>query len=352
MKPLSEESRVPTIKEVSNRANVSASTVSRVLNGTVPVAEATRQRVLDAIAELNYRPNAFARSLATNRSGGVGVSVNDLASPYYGAMVQGVEAEIDAAGMHLLVASGHVDARKERASLEFLLERRSDALIVHLESMSDPEILGFMETMSHEVPLVLLGRYLADAEDRCVWLDNEAGGALATRHLLANGHTRIAHLSGPLWFPDARARLQGYRHALEEAGLAYDERYVVEADFLEKGGYLATQRLLARHVPFTAIFSGNDQMGAGAIQALRESGFSVPGDISLIGFDDVLFARYLTPTLTTVRQPLAEMGRAAARIALDALDALDGKETEVPHKFEPALVVRESVRRLVRLPPE
>lgn len=331
---------MPTIREVSRRARVSASTVSRVLNGTVPVRNDTRQRVLDAISELDYRPNAFARSLATNRSGGVGVSVNDLSSPYYGAMIKGVEAEIEAAGMHLVVSSGHADAVKERRSIEFLLDRRPDVLIVHLESMPDVEILDWMK---RDVPVILMGRFLADAEARCVWLDNEMGGELATRHLVDKGHTRIAHLSGPLFYPDSRARLQGYRRALEGAGLPYDERYVVEADFLEEGGYKAARRMLSRELPFTAIFSGNDQMAAGALQAVRESGFSVPRDISVIGFDDVLFARYLTPTLTTIRQPLAEMGMAAARIALDVLD---GKEREVVHRFEPTLITRESVRSI------
>lgn len=329
---------MPTIREVSKLAKVSASTVSRVLNGTVPVAEPTRTRVLDAIEKLDYRPNAFARSLATNRSGGIGVSVNDLSSPYYGAMIKGVEAEVEAAGMHLLVASGHVDALREREALEFLLDRRSDALVVHLESMSDDEVLHFME---RGVPMVLMGRYLADAEDRCVWLDNELGGELAARHLLDSGHTSIAHLAGPLHFPDARARLHGFRRALEAAGVHYDERHVVEADFLEAGGYAATLRLLSRGVPFTAIASANDQMAAGALQALAENGFSVPDDVSVIGFDDVLFARYLSPSLTTVRQPLEEMGRAAARIALALLE---GRETEVERRFEPTLVTRDSVR--------
>lgn len=329
---------MPTIKEVSSLARVSASTVSRVLNGTVPVAEDTRQRVLDAVRELNYRPNAFARSLATNRSGAVGVSINELASPYYGAMVQGVEAGLEEEGMHLLVSSGHVDAGKERKALDFLLDRRADALIVHLESMSDEDVLAYVRG---EVPVVLLGRYLPDSPERCVWLDNELGGLIATEHLIEQGHTRIAHVSGPLWFPDSRARLQGYRRALERAGLPYDERYVVEGDFLEEGGRRATQRLLARGVPFSALFSGNDQMAAGVFYALRESAFTIPDDVSVIGFDDVPLAGYLTPGLTTIRQPLFEMGKAAARIALDALS---GRKREVRHRFEPTFVGRGSVR--------
>lgn len=329
---------MPTIKEVSRRANVSASTVSRVLNGTVPVADETRQRVLEAIEELDYRPNAFARSLATNRSGGIGVSVNDLSSPFYGAMVNGIEKEAEAAGMHLLVSSGHADAEKERRALEFLMERRPDALVVHVESIPDLELVDLMQG---DVPVVLVGRYLAEMEGRCVYLDNEAGGELATQHLIDHGHERIAHITGPLSYPDSRARLLGHRRALDRAGIAFDERLQVEGDFVEDGGYRAVRRLLDRGVDFTAIFSANDQMAIGALQALREASIRVPEDISVIGYDDVLFARYLTPTLTTVRQPLEEMGRAATRIALDLLE---GTEEEVVHRFEPSLVVRESVR--------
>jgi LacI family transcriptional regulator len=330
---------VPTIREVSRRARVSASTVSRVLNGTAPVAEETRKRVLAAINDLSYQPNAFARSLATNRSGGIGVSVNDLSSPYYGAILKGIESVVEAAGMHMVVSSGHADGRMERESVEFLLARRPDALVVHLEATPDDELL---ELMRGPVPVVLVGRYLADAEKRCVFLDNETGGELATRHLIENGHTSIAHIAGPLSYPDARARLQGYRQALERAGIGFDERLVVEADFLEEGGYRAAKRLLGRESAFSAIFAGNDQMAAGALQALREARKSVPLDVSVMGYDDVLFARYLTPALTTIRQPLVEMGQAAAEILLDALN---GSEREVRRKFEPQLVSRESIHR-------
>jgi LacI family transcriptional regulator len=328
-----------TITEVSRRARVSNSTVSRVLNGTVPVSEEIRLRVLAAVEELGYRPNAFARGLVTNRSGGLGVAVNDVASPYFGTLIRGVEAEAEAAGMHLLVSSGHAEAAKELAALEFLADRRSDALVAHIEALSDEELLGFMQ---RETPLIVVGRRLAGREDRCVYLDNEAGGAMAARHLLEHGHTRIAHISGPLGFPDSRARLRGYRRALELAGIPYDENLVTEGDFLEAGGYRAMRQLLARKVPMTAVFTANDQMAAGVFKALREAGLGIPDDISVVGYDDVLLARYLYPSLTTIRQPLEEMGRAATRAALALLA---GEETEVSNRFEPQLVSRESVRK-------
>ncbi len=329
-----------TIRDVSRLAGVSMSTVSRVLNGTVPVAAATRERVLQAVEQLSYRPNAFARSLVTNRSGGIGVIVNEMTSPYYGVMVRGVEQVLEPAGMHMLVVSGKASLERERQALQLLKSRRVDALVLHVEALPDEEIL---ELMQGELPVVLVARRLAEAGNHSLSIDNEYGGRLATQHLISHGHRRIAHLTGPLSFPDSRARLLGYRQALADAGIAYDEALTIESDWLEEGGYHATQRLLNRGAGITAIFAGNDQMAAGVLQALRDAGRSIPDDISVVGFDDVLFARYLYPSLTTVRQPLLEMGAAAARLALAALS---DEEVEVRNKFEPELVARQSVRSI------
>lgn len=328
-----------TIREVSRLAGVSNATVSRVLNGTVPVSAAVRERVLEAVKQLGYRPNAFARGLVTNRSGGLGVCVNDVASPYFGLLIRGVEAEVEAAGMHLLVSSGHAQEEQERAALEFLADRRSDALVAHIEAMPDGALADYLQ---RPTPLIIVGRKLAGREERCVYLDNEAGGILATRHLLEHGHTRIAHITGPRRFPDSRARRRGFESALHAVGLEPDERLIVEADFEEEGGYRAMRELLDKDPALTAVFAGNDQMAAGAFSALREAGLSIPDDVSVVGYDDVLLARYLHPTLTTIRQPLEEMGRAAARAAL-ALLANEG--TEVRNRFDPQLVSRQSVAR-------
>jgi LacI family transcriptional regulator len=331
---------MPTIKEVSQRAHVSPSTVSRVLNGTTPVSPDARARVLRAIEELNYTPNAFARGLATNRSGGIGVTTNDIGSPYYAVMLRGVEAAIEDAGLHLMVSSGHARASSERSAIEFLEQRRSDALIVQAEALSDAELIELADQAG--VPVVVFGRRIPELEPVCVHLDNEAGGRMATEHLLAHGHRRIAHIAGPLRFPDARHRLQGYRDALDAAGIAYDDHLVVEGDFREGGGRAAMERLLDRSDAIDAVFVANDQMAAGAMRAARDRGLEIPTDLSLVGYDDVLLAQYLSPALTTVRQPLFDMGRAAADIAIALLEQ---KKVEVRTRFEPELVVRESVAR-------
>lgn len=329
---------MPTIKEVSQRAHVSPSTVSRVLNGTTPVSAEARARVLRAIEELDYTPNAFARGLATNRSGGIGVTTNDIGSPYYAVMLRGVEAAIEDAGLHLMVSSGHARADAERSAIQFLKQRRSDALIVQAEALSDAELIRLADEA--DVPVVVFGRRVPELATVCVHLDNEAGGRMATEHLLAHGHRRIAHIAGPLRFPDARDRLQGYRDALDGAGIAYDDGLVVEGDFREGGGREAMERLLDRTTELDAVFVANDQMAAGAMRAVRDRGLDVPLDLSLVGYDDVLLAQYLSPTLTTVRQPLFDMGRAAGDIAIALLEQ---KKVEVRTRFEPELVVRKSV---------
>ena len=335
---------MPTIKEVSRHAKVSPATVSRVLNGTVPVAKDTKKRVLDAVEKLNYQPNAFARGLVTNRSGGIGVVVNEISSPYYSGIVNGIEEIVEAAGMHLIVSSSHADAKFERQAADYLLQRRSDALILHPETVSDAELYGWLEqNLPADVPVVIVGRHVTELDGQCIYLDNEQGGCLATQHLLNNGHRHIAHITGPLAMKDSRDRLLGYRRTLEAAGLVYDEAYVVEADFTEGGGQRAAQRLLDRDLELSAIFSSNDQMAAGVLHTLRLNDLDVPNDISLVGYDDVFIARYLYPALTTIQQPLSDMGRAAARMALAALDK---RETEVKRRFEPELVVRQSVKCL------
>lgn len=328
-----------TIKDVSRRANVSPATVSRVLNGVVPVSHSKRVAVLAAIDELGYQPNAFARSLATNRSRAIGTLVSELSSAVYGDIIRGIESVAEAQGLHMVVSSGHASSEIERRSFAFLQERRTDALIVQVDATSDEELVTWACNTS--LPVVVVGRHIPAIAERCVYLDNVAGGALATRHLLERGHRRIAHIAGLMRITDARDRLTGYRQALAENDLPFEEALVAEGGFTEDGGYRAMQQLLERDAGFTAVFAANDQSAAGALKALREAGLRVPDDISLVGFDDLLIAHYLYPALTTVLQPFAEMGQAAAWLALTAL-GID-EEKEVTRRFDPALVERDSV---------
>jgi len=329
-----------TIREVSQAAGVSISTVSRVLNRSGPVSKHAQERVLAAVAQLGYFPNTFARGLVTKRSGGIGATVTDLSDPFFGLMLKGIEGRVEQAGMHLIVTDGHGQLHAERESVAFLTRHNADAIIAYLQQVPDPEILEWAHPGR---PLIVVARNVAGMAARCLHIDNVLGGGLATHHLLSMGHQTIAHISGPMALVDGRDRLRGYRTALEKAGLHYDPERVVEADFTPAGGAAAMAHLLDRGNAFTAVFAGNDQMAAGAMDVLRNRGLRVPDDVSVVGFDDLPMVRYLYAPLTTVRQPILEMGRAAADLALAALR---GEEVEVSRGFEPELVVRHSVKRM------
>jgi LacI family transcriptional regulator len=334
---------INTIVAVSKHAGVSVATVSRVLNNSNAVKPITREKVLNSMRVLGFRPNGAAQALGGGRSFGVGVMVGDLGSPYFGQMLKSIEEVIRGAGLHILVSNGGYSSELEREGHEFLRQRRSEALIVHVERTTDQELKTWADD---RVPLVVIGRNVPQLSHQCVYLDNEQGGFLATNHLLSRGHRHIAHISGPLNPPahlDSRARLDGYQQALTQHGLAFLEEYVVESDFTEDGGYRSVVKLLGRKLPITAVFIGNDQMAAGAMQALRDSGLRIPDDISVVGYDDLVFSRYLNPQLTTIRQPLKEMGRAAAMLALKAMNLAS---ENVLCKFQPELVIRQSVKDL------
>lgn len=326
-----------TIYEVSKLAGVSLATVSRVINNSGRVTEKTRRKVETAMRQLGYRPNSIAQSLASNRSNSVGILVPELHGPFFNMMLSGVEAELREAGKHVFITVGHSDEAKELESIEFLVGRRCDALILHVDAVPD----HYLVKLNDEVPVVLINRTLRSMAARCINLNNTRGGYLATKALLERGHRSIACITGPRWKRDARQRLAGHRKALAEAGVEADPKLLVEGDFQESGGREGVAALLATGIPFTGLVCGNDTMAAGAIDAARESGLSVPGDLSVVGFDNVTFARYLNPKLTTIDYPMVEMGQMAARIVLKDVYDIDG--AKIRNLFEPKLVERESV---------
>lgn len=331
-----------TIYEVSKLAGVSLATVSRVMNNTGNVSEATKAAVVRAMKELNYRPNAMARSLAANRSDCVGILVSELHGPIFGAMVSGIEAELRQAGKIAIFACGHSDAAKEKEGIRFLSGMNVDALILHVEALSDEYLLELHE--DPVTPLVVINRDIRGMKQACISLDNLLGGSVATRAMIDLGHQRIACISGPLSWEDARERLAGHRKALREAGLEVEDNLIVEGDYHEQGGSRAMQTLFERDREFTAVVCANDEMAAGAMDVIRSRGLDIPGDISVIGYDNVRWARYLYPKLTTVNYPVGEMGQMAARWILKNVY---GDESQViQNRFLPQLVYRDSAGML------
>ena len=322
-----------TILDIAARAGVSVSTVSRVLNKTVPVARPKREAVMRAVQALGYRPNIMAQELARGRSMAVGVLPQGLWNPFYSRLLKGVAEGLRGTAFHPVFASGEQPVEEEQA-FEMLLATRVEAIIVMGGQIPDERLVG----LAQRLPIVAISRSVRGLEHRCVRVENAEGGYKATRHLLDLGHTRIVHITGLSWHPDSIARREGYERALTEAGLPVDPALVVEGDWEEQSGLTAVEGLLAAGVRFTAIFCGNDQIAFGAALALFRSGLQVGRDVSLVGFDDQPSAAFSCPPLTTVRQPAVEMGMAAARAIVEELRG----RSFVQPVFRPELVLRAS----------
>lgn len=327
-----------TIHDIARKAGVSPSTVSRVINNNTPVAEEKRRRVLAAVSSLGYRPSALAQSLARGRSGVAGVLTQDIASPFYGEILKGIEQGLGGSGYHPMVASGNWRGDDERDALELLRSRQVDALIVMGGQLADEHL----HRAAEQTPLVVVGRLVAGLEAQCLRVDDRRGAYRATQYLIELGHRRIAHITGHLGHHDSTERRAGYLEALADAGIPSDPQLMVEGDFSEKSGLLATDELLRRSARLTAIFAANDQIAYGARLALFRRGIRVPDDVSLVGFDDQPGSAYTIPPLTTVRQPTVEMGRAAAHAVCSLLD---GAPLALPI-FATTLIIRESATML------
>ena len=329
-----------TLEVVAKVAGVSPATVSRILNGSARVSDRKRSAVMAAIKTLNYRPNALARGLAQGRTNSIGVLTQDIASPFYGEALRGVEDALAGTGMIPLFASGHWRLEDEIERMEHLLSRRVDGVIVLTGKLSDAQI----EAYAKVVPIVVTGRHMQSEQVTSLSIDNSLGAYIATRHLIEYGHTRIAHVAGPADHIDALSRLKGYRDALVEAGIAFDPELVAHADFHEPGGVLAIHQLLATRKSFSAVFAANDQTAFGIQLALSRHGIRVPDEISVVGFDDLPVSSYMIPPLTTIRQPVYEMGVASAK----ALVAMITGQPYTPQLAPPELIVRASSKLLRR----
>ena len=331
-----------TIKEVAQLACVSQTTVSRVITGHSKVAESTKSRVTAAMDTLNYRPNMLAQALASSRSYSIGIIVGHLGGFFYGPLTHSVEEFARENGHHLIVTSGEDDHDKELEAIKFLLSRGVDSLILHVSAITDNELINMVAS---GIKLVILNRFIPELSDQCIYLDNEYGGYLATKHLLDLGHTKIACITGQLYKSDSRDRLQGYRKALQESGLLFESTLVAEGAFDEDGGLNAARRLIQRNLNFTAVVCGNDNIAMGVYDVLADHELNAGKDISVVGYDDAIIARYLRPKLTTVRFPMCEMGKFAVKLVLQ-MNA--NKSTDLLLKMTPELIIRGSTNKLTK----
>ncbi|NJQ02499.1 LacI family DNA-binding transcriptional regulator [Streptomyces zingiberis] len=312
----------PTLEEVAARAGVGRGTVSRVINGSPRVSERTRTLVESAIAELGYVPNRAARALAANRTDAVALVIPEtetrlFAEPYFSDIIRGISTELAETEIQLLLTL--IRTPKERHRLtQFLGAHRVDGVLLVSVHADDP-LPDLLEEL--EMPAVLSGRRAAGESVPYVDSDNVGGASAAVEHLLGRGRRTVATITGPLDMYVAQCRLDGYRQAIAASGGEPDETLVERADFTEEGGRRAMRRLLERRPDLDAVFCASDVMASGARQVLREAGHRIPEDVALVGFDDSPVARHMDPPLTSVRQPIEEMGRTMARVLLQQIGA-------------------------------
>lgn len=328
-----------TITDVSKRAGVSRSTVSRVVAGNGYVSEDKRKAIEAAIAELGYRPNTMAQALRSNRSNLIGAVMVDIGTPYFANMIYGVQRATRPAGKSLIVSSGYADQDEEARAVIELVDRSCDGIVIYLERPMRADVVDIVRKA--RIPIVSIGHNPCPVSRGRVVLDNFNGARAAMTHLLAQGHRKIVHLSGQVDFGDTVARLKGMEAALADFGLGLDDIHIVNGIFHQEFGYAATRDLVASGRDFTAIFAGDDDMAAGVLLALRDAGLSVPEDVSVMGFDDAFHAKHSWPPLTTVRQPVDTLGETAASMLLKLL----GEPGTGPLQatVDTSLVVRSSV---------
>jgi len=308
---------ITTMRDVAERAGVSVTSVSHVINETRPVSYEVRERVLAAMEELGYQPNLLARSLRSGKTHTIGTIVPDSADPFFAEVARGIEDTAFENGYSLILCNSDRNLGKEAFYTNVLVEKRVDGILFLAAGVSTERILDLQR---RGMPVVVVDRELPAANVDSVVTDNAGGGWSATRHLIDLGHRRIGHIAGPSDLRLSEYRSTGYCKALlEEAGITADENLVVRGDFDFESGHRAARQLLANDQRPTAIFACNDIMAIGAICAAAQLDLRVPEDLSVVGYDDIPLASYSNPPLTTVAQPIYDMGVVAASMLLERL---------------------------------
>lgn len=329
--------RKVTIVDVAEEAGVSYSTVSRVINNYEFVKPSTRRRVQQAMKQLGYTPNQHARSLAGGHSQIIGLLVPTLDNSYMGEIIRGIDEELAMVEYDLMLYTTHRNKGKESNYVKTITNGLVDGLLLIVPLTP----IAYLDALKvQNFPYVLIDQVDQENSSPVIDATNRQGAYDATRYLIALGHTRIGFVVGLRALSSAEQRLEGYKAALADSGIPYNPALVVEGDFLQPSGYTAAQELLALPELPTAIFSSNDVMAFGVMDALRDRGLRIPEDISVVGFDDIPHASLSHPKLTTVRQPLDQMGRIAARLLLDQIENPGLPVRRIT--LETELIIRES----------
>ncbi|MFZ5814282.1 MAG: LacI family DNA-binding transcriptional regulator [Bacillota bacterium] len=327
----------PTIREVARLARTSVSTVSRVLTRNGPVAETTRTRVLEAIEALGYQPNSVARGLVQKRTHTIGVVIPDVANPFYGEVLRGMGDVASSHGFHLLLLNADLSFMKEKECFSLLREKQVDG-IVYTSGTITPEHREIFSQVAR--PVMLAATYDPEISLPAVLVDSRRGASIAMEHLIHQGHRRIGLITGPRTdLVAGLPRWEGYMEAAARFGVQIPPDLIAEGDYRLESGYRAMERFLDREQAPTGVVAASDLMAVGAMNAVLDRGLRVPDDISVVGFDNIAMASAVRPALTTVAQPMYDIGAGA----MDRLiRSLAGEGRAEVHWIEPALLIRQS----------
>ncbi|MBU3005328.1 LacI family DNA-binding transcriptional regulator [Paraglaciecola arctica] len=332
-----------TIKDVAKLAGASPATVSRVLSSNAVVSPKTKARVEKAIAELDFRPNAHARALVSQSTNTIGVVISQLADPFFAQMASSIEDVAKKRQFKVLISTGSLDAQKELTAIKSLQAQRCEAMVVNSKALDDDVLID----LAQRIPgFVLINKYIPQISERCVWFDNIGGGKVMADYVTSLGHKNIVVLSTKDRVYDATHRLNGIRESLLSHNIALSEQHIAYGSPDYSGGRTAIETLLQQGVKFSAVLCYNDAMATGVISALTDTGARIPEDVSIIGFDDVLLAKYCMPKLTTVKYPIDIMARKATELALSLIvkDKIPNDNAK-DYQYKPFLVKRESASK-------
>jgi LacI family transcriptional regulator, repressor for deo operon, udp, cdd, tsx, nupC, and nupG len=329
------------ISDVAKLANVSTATVSRVLSNSGNVKKETAEKVLEAIQKLNYQPNMLARQLRKLETKTVLVVVPDITNTFFSKVLRGIEHVAIENGYQVLLGDTGNNIERERGYLNILRQKKADGMIL-LTARLEPHLL---EEIASEFPVVLACEYLEGSTIPTVSIDNISSARKATEHLIHLGHRRIGFISGPLNVILSRDRLKGFRQAMAQHGISVESYLIQEGDFSFESGYNMMMKFLALDQPPTAVFAANDEMAIGAIKAIKSKGLRVPDDISIVGFDDIQFASIYEPALTTISQPMFEIGKKAMELLIKLINK--DKLEKSQYILEDQLVIRETCKKYI-----
>lgn len=330
-----------TIKDIAKMADVSTATVSKIVNHKDQnISQATRQKVLDLIETHNYVPNRVASSMITKKTHSIGLIIPDITNPFFPEVARGVEDYANKEGYHVVLCNSDNDLDKEVSYIGMLQEKMVDGIIFTSSSLRNKISKEFIKL---QIPVITVDRDITGMRAQGkITVDNTSGAYQGVSYMIERGYKKILHLGGPMTSKPALDRFEGYKNALDDHGIKYDEKLFFEGSYNADWGYEGVIEAISKNVEFDGIFCGNDMIAIGAIKALNEKGISVPGKVGVMGFDDIYMATVVTPNLTTVYQPNYQMGYKAAEMLIELIRHPETKMTDVV--LTTKLVIRESTK--------